>query len=107
MERAAPIALPKDFLLTPEGTMRLESVCMLLVVTGETVNTIDKKTGKAYLAEYPSIDWPQVIGLRNIIAHHYFKVDEELIFHIVKEDVPELLSVIRKMIDDFWQYCII
>ena len=40
------------------------------------------------------------MGIRDIIVHHYFDVDAGEIFRISKENVPELLSVIDKMIED-------
>ena len=40
------------------------------------------------------------LGIRDIIVHHYFDVDAVEIFRISKENVPELLSVIDKMIND-------
>jgi uncharacterized protein with HEPN domain len=38
--------------------------------------------------------------MRDIIAHHYFDVDEEVIFGIVKNDLNQLLDTIRNMRND-------
>jgi uncharacterized protein with HEPN domain len=35
--------------------------------------------------------------LRDVIAHHYFEVDAEKVFAILRHDVPPLLSVIKQM----------
>ena len=40
------------------------------------------------------------MGLRDIIAHHYFDVDAGEIFTVVRGDIPPLLKTIRKMIKD-------
>lgn len=35
-----------------------------------------------------------------IIAHHYFDLDAEIVYDVVKNDLPEMLITIRKMIVD-------
>jgi uncharacterized protein with HEPN domain len=36
--------------------------------------------------------------LRDVLSHHYFNVDAELIFQICTSDVPRLLEVVGAMI---------
>ena len=38
--------------------------------------------------------------MRDIIAHHYFDVDEDIIFNIVKNELDILLTTIRSMQND-------
>ena len=42
------------------------------------------------------------MGMRDVIAHHYFDLDAEKVFDTVKEDVPALLNVIIKMRQDLF-----
>jgi uncharacterized protein with HEPN domain len=42
---------------------------MRIQVIGETIKSIDDKTQKNFLRNYPSIPWSKVVGLRNIISH--------------------------------------
>ena len=35
-----------------------------------------------------------------IIAHHYFDLDAEIVYDVVKNDLPGMLITIRKMIVD-------
>jgi len=32
--------------------------------------------------------WSKAIGLLNILVHHYFEIDDELIWQIVEQDLP-------------------
>lgn len=41
-------------------------------------------------ARYPAIEWRQVAGFRDIIAHGYFRIDYEILWGIVTEKVPVL-----------------
>ena len=46
LKRSETILSPDDFLTTPSGVERLESICMLLIAIGESVKRIDKATNK-------------------------------------------------------------
>mgnify|MGYP000361045295 FL=1 len=88
------------YLLSSAGMERLESTCMLILAIGESVKGIDKMTNKQLLVNYPEVDWKGVMGIRDIIAHHYFDLDESIVFDVVKNKLPGLLATINKIIDD-------
>lgn len=100
MERALVVKTVEDFTHSADGMMRLDSICMQLLTVGEAIKNIDKYTNKELFPRYPSIDWRSVMGLRDIIAHQYFNVDADIIFRIVKVNIPELLIVIDHIIAD-------
>lgn len=100
INRVLPVNKVEDFTHSPEGMMRLDSICMQLVTVGEAIKNIDKYTNKELFPKYPSINWRSVMGLRDIIAHQYFNVDADVILHIVKINIPELLTVIDRIIID-------
>lgn len=85
---------------SPAGMERLESTCMLLIAIGECIKGIDKITEKNFLPLYPEVDWKGAMGIRDIIAHHYFELDAEIVFQVVKNEFPSLLVTIRKMLTD-------
>lgn len=68
--------------------------CMVLIALGESVKTLDKLTDRKLLPTYPSIDWKGVMGVRDVIAHHYFDVDPEAVFDIIKNDLTPLKQAI-------------
>ena len=87
------ITSPSFYLLTPSGMERLESTCMLLIAIGEGVKGVDKLTDKKLLSFYPEMDWKGVMGMRDIIAHHYFDLDAEIVYDVIKHDLPKLKDV--------------
>ena len=95
------ITSPSFYLLTPSGMERLESTCMLLIAIGEGVKGVDKLTDKKLLSFYPEMDWKGVMGMRDIIAHHYFDLDAEIVYDVIKHDLPKLKDVLQQIIDDF------
>ena len=94
------ITSPSFYLLTPSGMERLESTCMLLIAIGEGVKGGDKLTDKKLLSFYPEMDWKGVMGMRDIIAHHYFDLDAEIVYDVIKHDLPKLKDVLQQIIDD-------
>lgn len=88
------------YYLSPSGMERLESTCMLLIAIGESLKGIDKLTNKELLLKYPEVDWKGAMGIRDIIAHHYFDLDAEVVFNVVKNEFPNLLQTIRRMKND-------
>ncbi len=73
---------------------KLDAACMVLLAIGEAVKTLDKQTDKQLLPTYPSIDWKGIMGVRDIIAHHYFQVDPDAVFDILANDIEPLKEAI-------------
>jgi uncharacterized protein with HEPN domain len=100
LQRFAPIRNLNDFLDTPQGQEKLDSICMLLIAIGESLKNIDKITDGTLLARYPEVDWKGAKGMRDIITYHYFDIDAEEIFWVCKNALPVLAENIRKMLAD-------
>lgn len=100
MGRCHNIHCVDDFLDSPEGMSLLDGVCMKLIAIGESIKNLDKLTGRNLLINYPQISWREVMGMRDIIVHHYFEIDADVIFATVRENVPQLLDMIQQMKED-------
>ncbi|MBU4485803.1 MAG: DUF86 domain-containing protein [Candidatus Delongbacteria bacterium] len=94
------VVISDDFLLTPAGSEKLDSICMQLIVIGESLKNVDKITEHKLLTKYPEIEWSKVKGLRDIISHHYFDINTEAIFDICQNKIPPLADIISRMIKD-------
>lgn len=94
-QRVQSIHSVDDFLLTPEGMEKMESVCMLLLAIGESLKNVDKYTQGELFLLYPSVPWKEIKGMRDVIAHHYFDIDAEEIFFIVSNELVALQQGVR------------
>ena len=97
-ERTKDINHVNDFITSSSGMEKLDATCMLLIVIGESIKGFDKVTNKQILSKDKSIPWNDIMGVRDIIAHHYFDIDAEEIFNIIKYDLEPLLYAIRELI---------
>ena len=99
-KRSEKIIEPNDFLTSETGVILMDSICMKLSAVGESIKNLDKITNHELLPKYSEVPWKNVMGVRDFIVHHYFEVDADVIFEICKNDVPVLISVIARMIED-------
>jgi uncharacterized protein with HEPN domain len=93
--RFSTIKSVDDFTSSPAGMERLDGICMLFVAMGESLKNLHKVTDRKLLPEYPETDWRGIIGLRDIIAHHYFEIDADQIYYLCTHELKPLLSTIR------------
>ena len=70
---------------------KIDAVTLNLEQIGETA----KKISDTEKSKYVDIEWKKIIGLRNIISHEYEGVSLEIIYNIIDENIPHLLSVLR------------
>jgi len=96
--RTAEIHCANDFLTSPERMEKLDAVCMLLIAIGESLKGLDKLTNKELLSTDTSIPWRKIMGLRDIIAHHYFDIDADEIWWVIENGLTPLLHSIQNFI---------
>ena len=100
LKRANNINSSDDFLKDENGLQKLDSIAMRLSAIGEGFKNIDKLSNNQLLIKYPNIQWKNVKGIRDILSHHYFDLDAEVIFNICKKDANELLETTIKIIEE-------
>ncbi len=100
IDRFKSIETVSDFTDSPVGRERLDSICMLLIATGESLKKLDKITDGSLLLKYSQIDWKKAKGLRDIITHQYFDINAEAIFDVCKNKIKPLHDTITQIIED-------
>jgi uncharacterized protein with HEPN domain len=98
--RCKNIQVSDDFLKDDIGIEKLDSISMRLIAIGEGFKNIDKLSDKQILINYPQVPWKQVKGIRDILSHHYFELNSEIIFDICKDELDTLLDTTIKIIAD-------
>lgn len=59
--------------------------------------TIDKLSEGELFSLYPVIPWKEIMKLRDVIAHHYLKIDVDIVYSTMKEDLPLLQATLLSM----------
>jgi uncharacterized protein with HEPN domain len=67
----------------------------LLEIIGEAANAVTEETRQ----KNPQIPWRQITGTRNRLIHGYYHVDMEIVWQIVKQDLPSLIANLEKILN--------
>jgi uncharacterized protein with HEPN domain len=74
----------------------LDAVLFRLLVIGEAAKNVDEELQGAA----PDVPWRDYAGLRDIIAHQYFRIQQRIIEDTVRRDLPSLETAVEKLLDD-------
>ncbi|MES0490052.1 MAG: DUF86 domain-containing protein [Leptospirales bacterium] len=67
-----------------------DAVIRQLEIIGEASSKLSSKTRE----RMAGIPWKDVIGMRNILIHHYFGVDLESVWETVQNDLHVMLAIL-------------
>jgi uncharacterized protein with HEPN domain len=71
------------------------SLVRLLEIVGEAAARVSPTTR----GRHPAIAWPRVVGLRNRLIHGYDEVDFDVLWKILHEDLPQLITELERILD--------
>lgn len=92
-----------EMLSSPDGVKTLAADCMLIEAIGEGFKRIDERTNQLLLPSRPEIPWAAVKGMRNHIAHGYFDINNELVWDVVKNDLPSLRDAVDYFLEHLYE----
>ena len=75
-----------------------DAVIRNLEIIGEASRNIERHQPR-FAAEHPEIPWSVAYEMRNALAHGYFKIDLEIVWKTIKNDLPQLQGQIRNLLE--------
>lgn len=87
--------IDRDFNDFLESSMMRFACVKQMEIIGEASNHISEETKSVF----STIEWTQIIGMRNVFVHEYFGIDTYLVWEIIRKDIPELKQRIQEILD--------
>ena len=57
-----------------------------------------RSVSSEFRTQHPAVPWPQAIGMRNILVHHYFEMDVNAVWSAVEHDLPKLKQQLQSIL---------
>ncbi len=83
--------LSKEELIS--NRLKQSAIVREIEIIGEAVKNISKILKN----KHGEIEWKNIAGTRDKIIHHYFGVDLNIVWAIIKRDIPTLKKKIEKI----------
>jgi len=99
MESIEQFVIGLDF----EGFQKDYKTVSAVVRNFEIIGEATKGLPEEIRQKYPQIPWKEMVGMRDRLIHVYFGVDYNLVWRTIKERIPQVKPMIKKVLDEFQQ----
>ena len=71
-----------------------DEIIRRIEIIGEAIKSLPANFTK----KYPKVPWKEIAGTRDKLIHGYFGVDLDIVWKIVKEDIPQLKKMVQNIL---------
>src|SRR3954465_11527677 len=86
-----------DFETFRNNSMMRFATIKQIEIVGEAANCITEDTKNTFT----TINWRQMIGMRNILVHEYFGVYNNVVWQVITDDIPKLKTAVQQIVRSF------
>jgi len=65
----------------------------------EIIGEAAGKLPESIREKYNHIEWQDIKDFRNLLIHEYFGVDLEIVWNVIKDDLPGVLNAVNEILD--------
>ena len=77
-----------------EDPKTIRAVAYEFTTIGEAARVIPPEI----LERFPELPWGKMQGIRNVLVHEYFRLDEEILWKAALEDIPPLIKALEQIL---------
>ncbi|MBU4272939.1 MAG: DUF86 domain-containing protein [Planctomycetes bacterium] len=70
------------------------AVMRLIQIIGEAA----RKISSDFRQSHPEIPWRDIVGMRHLLVHEYFRIVPEKVWEVVERDLSDLITMIEPLV---------
>lgn len=86
--------------ITFEDFQRNDMVSSAVIRKFEIIGEATKGLPETVRNKYPQVPWKEMAGMRDRLIHFYFGIKYDLVWHTIKDVIPEVKPVIQEIMKD-------
>lgn len=67
----------------------------------EIIGEAAYKLTHEFIDAHPAVLWKQIIGMRHILVHGYFKITPEDLWDVIQNDIPPMIPILEGYLKEF------
>jgi uncharacterized protein with HEPN domain len=67
----------------------------LLQMIGEAA----RRVGPDFRSQHSNVPWAEIVGMRHRVVHDYLNIDQDIVWDVVKSDLPLLIVELARIVD--------
>jgi uncharacterized protein with HEPN domain len=72
----------------------MDAILYRIIVIGEAVRALSGSVKE----RAPDFPWSDIVGMRDVLTHVYFRTDPQVVLDVVERDLPELEEAVRRLL---------
>jgi uncharacterized protein with HEPN domain len=81
-----------------EDFVRDENLRLAVERRIEIIGEAARRISGAFRDAHPEIPWRKIIAQRNVLAHEYGEIEDEIVWEVATVSVPELICLLHPLV---------
>ena len=90
------VACGNDYEVYLSDSLYRDACALVIIQIGEFVGRLSDE----FRSEFDGVEWRELKGLRNIMAHNYESIIDHIVWDIIQDDIPEVRQYLEGILDE-------
>jgi uncharacterized protein with HEPN domain len=74
-----------------------ENLRLALTHLVQIIGEAGGRVSREFCERHPEVPWTELTGMRHKVVHDYLGVDEDIVWQVVTEDLPQLIETLERL----------
>jgi uncharacterized protein with HEPN domain len=75
-----------------------ENLRLALIHLIQVIGEAARQVSREFSDSNPEVPWADIVGMRHKVVHDYLGVDEDIVWQVVTEDLPNLTAALEPLV---------